>query len=246
MMLAMLTVPSMLATITLTPALVHRSSHAAIRMAMPLVAEYSIVQEHEINMRALRDRMFVQSVADASKVIAQIELIDLKNELNQTHMSVDVLASQNAVLVREKDSLTTQLRHASPGYIGMPFAHSLANCVAHGRDAAVAARSDALWQIRRAVERVLNVRRAVAFQSQLFALRAGLRMKRKIDEVRRSCAQQKQRAHADVARATRACARAWLSAWAWTGLYGQMAKEAAQISGDMAAARRVAKVMARA
>lgn len=251
MMLALLTVPSMLPLTTskMQPALVHRGmSRAAINMAMPLVAEYSNVHDHmasnEVDMRALRDRMVAQMSVDAANVVHEMELIDLRKKLSATQTSVDELTSQNVVLAREKDVLTTQLRHSSPGYVGMPFGHSLANCLAHGRDAAIAARSDALWQMRRCVERSLDVRRAVAFGLQIFALRAGLRLKRKLDEVQRSWAQQKQNARADVAHAAKVCARAWVATWAWTGLCGQMAKEAADISSDMMAARKV--VMARA
>lgn len=239
-MLALLMTSSMLLATTRTP-VVRLRSPAAIQMAIPLVAESSNVHlnDNEVDMRALRDRMVAQMAVDAASTVAKMELIDLGNELKQVQMSVDDLTSQNVLLARENDELTTQLQYSSPGYIaGMPFTHSLANCVAHGRCAAIAARADALWLMRRSVRRVLDVRRAVVSACHLLALRAGLRLKPKFDNVQRSWKLQKQRAHAGVARATTVCARGWLSAWAWTGLYGQMAKEAAEISADMQEARK--------
>jgi len=143
----------------------------------------------------------------AAAVVTEMDLIDAQNELRQAKLaqeaaviSGEMQAARYAALVRQNHELTTQLRQVAPGrsavakeglshvsqhsYYGRPFSHSLKLFVAHGRDVAITARLDLLWQLERVRYRFQVACRHLAFRAMVLKIRYGLRLHRALGDVK--------------------------------------------------------------
>ena len=126
---------------------------------------------------------------DAANVIAQLELIDMRRDLKQMKLAkeaakitADMHAARALILARENDRLATDLRRASAGSYGqiMPYTHSLAHCIAHGRDTVIAARRDLYFLRLQAIDRIKTAVKSLAFQWAVVKLRLAMRASRKL------------------------------------------------------------------
>ena len=145
------------------------------RDAAPVASEMEVVDLNRIARAA-------EMARDAATVAIEMEMIDLRSQLLKAQMEgvvaemklIDVKL-QNEKLAKENDQLTSSVGRSMPGYYGMPFAHSLAHCVAHGRTAAIAARADLAWQVRRVCDRAHKAAADLVFHALVLRLRYAVR-----------------------------------------------------------------------
>lgn len=155
-------------------------------LSAALVKDRAVASEMDVDRRFMSQMMMAK---DAARVVAELDVIDMRLEMQQMALAkeaatiaADMHASQASMLARQNDDLTTRLRRTTPGYYGriMPFTYSLAHCVAHGRDAVVAARRDFFFERERVVDRVKTAIKDVAFKLFVLQVRLALRASRKL------------------------------------------------------------------
>ena len=165
------------------------------RDAASVVSEMQVIDVvHEANRVAMAKA--------AAAVTNEMELIDAQNGLRKATLATEaaVIASEmqgarNAVLIRQNEHLQAKLRVLAPGritegsYYGKPCSHSLKLCIAHARDAAIAARLDLLWQVQRVRYRFQLARRAISFRAMVLKVRYGLRAARMLSELKNKIAE---------------------------------------------------------
>jgi len=172
---------AMVAAVSSSESTVHEALSAAL-----VKDRASTGSEMDMDMRMMSQMLMAK---DAVRVIAEMDIIDMRRDLQEmvlakeaAKIAADMHAARASMLARENDELATRLRRSAPGSYGriMPFTHSLAHCVAHGRDAMVAARRDLYFERLRAVDCVKTAIKDLAFKWMVIKLRVALRVSRKL------------------------------------------------------------------
>ena len=139
---------------------------------------HDMTREHEMkvdvsvllreNARLRADLRANERAIAAAPIALAMDVIDLKHE--------------TAELKRSADQLKSALRVASSTYVGMPFTHSLAQCIAHAKTAALAASDGVglfllLWR-----ERVSKARARLAMSLLVWRVRVKMQIGRQLKQ----------------------------------------------------------------